>query len=178
MSIQPWKILESTYLRPRIRLDKCEVSNGKIFEPMVFEFRPWANVLALTKDQEAVLVKQYRHGVQHILLELPGGIVDEDENSLDGAKRELLEETGYTTSDIVEVGKLYTNPAIQTNTMYCFLALDVEKVAERKLDEIEELEVHLVPLEELIAMAKRGEFPHALQVAALFHSLAYMNRIS
>jgi len=178
MPIKPWKILESSYLRTRIRLDKCELPNGKIFEPMVFEFRPWANVLALTKDQEAVLVKQYRHGVQDVLLELPGGIVDDDENPLDAGKRELLEETGYTTSSIVEVGKLYPNPAIQTNTMYCFLALDVEKVAAQKLDETEELEVHLVPLEELIAMAKRGEFPHALQVAALFHSLAYMNRIN
>lgn len=177
MPIKPWKILESSYLRSRIRLDKCEVSNGKVFEPMVFEFRPWANVLALTKDRTAVLVKQYRHGLQEILLELPGGIVDDDENPLDAAKRELLEETGYSTPNIIQVGELYPNPAIQTNTLYCFLALGVEKVAAQKLDETEDLEVHLVPLEELIAMAKRGEFRHALQVAALFHCLAHMDRI-
>jgi ADP-ribose pyrophosphatase len=177
MSIKPWKILESTYLRPRFRIDKCEVASGVVFEPMVLEFHPWANVLALTKNNEAVLVKQYRHGIQDILLELPGGIVDENENPLDGAKRELLEETGYTTSRMVQVGRLYPNPAIQMNTMYCFLALDVEKVAVQKLDESEDIEVHLIPLDELIGMAKRGEFPHALQVAALFHSLAYMDRI-
>src|SRR5688572_17208927 len=153
MSIKPWKILESTYLRPRFRIDKCEVANGAVFEPIVFEFHPWANVLALTKNKEAVLVKQYRHGVQDVLLELPGGIVDNDENPLEGARRELLEETGYAASDIVEVGKLYPNPAIQSNIMYCFLALDVEKVAVQKLDESEDIEVHLVPLDELIAIA-------------------------
>jgi ADP-ribose pyrophosphatase len=177
MPIEPWKILESSYLRPRIRVDKCELPNGKVFEPMVFEFRPWANVLALTKDREAVLVRQYRHGVQEILLELPGGILEDGEEPSDGVKRELLEETGYGTSGMIQVGKLYANPAIQTNTMYCFLALDVEKVADQKLDETEELEVQLVPLEELIAMVKRGEFLHGLQVAALFHCLAYMDRI-
>src|SRR3989304_5703220 len=101
MPIKPWKILESTYLRPRIRVDKCEVANGKVFEPTVLEFRPWANVLALTRNNEAVLVKQYRHGVRDILLELPGGIVDDDENPLDAVRRELLEETGYSTSNIV-----------------------------------------------------------------------------
>jgi len=177
MPIKPWKILASTYLRPRIRVDTCELPNGKIFEPMVFEFRPWANVLALTKDNEAVLVKQYRHGVQEILLELPGGILEDEEDPLDGVRRELLEETGYSTSNIVEVGRLYANPAIQTNSMYCFLALDAEKVGDQNLDETEDLEVHLVPLEELVAMAKRGDFPHALQVAALFLCLAHMDRI-
>ena len=72
---------------------------------------------------------------------------------------------------------MYPNPAIQTNTMYCFLALDAEKVTGQSLDDGEDIEVHLVPLDELLEMMKRGEFPHALQVAALFHSLAYLNRI-
>jgi len=61
--------------------------------------------------------------------------------------------------------------------MYCYLALDVEKAGEQHLDDGEDIEVHLVPLDELIAMTKRGEFPHALQVAALFHAFAYMDRI-
>ena len=97
---------------------------------------------------------------------------------MDGVKCELLEETGYTSSNIIQVGEFYPNPAIQTDTMYCFLALDVEKVSSQKLDDAEEIEVHLVKLDELIEMTKRGEFSHALQVAALFHALAYMKRIT
>jgi ADP-ribose pyrophosphatase len=62
--------------------------------------------------------------------------------------------------------------------MYSFLALDVEKVADPHLDDGEDLEVHLVSLDELIAMTRRGEFLHALQVATLFRALLYMGRVS
>ena len=94
-----------------------------------------------------------------------------------GRKRELLEETGYASENIVEVGKFFPNPSIQSNLMYAYLALDVEKVAGQHLDDAEEIEVFPTPLDEVIRMAKSGEFPHALQVAVLFHVLAYLNRI-
>lgn len=177
MPIRPWKILGSSYLRPRFRVDQCELPTGKTFEPVVFEFRNWAVVIALTKDKEVVMIRQYRHGIQEVLWEFPGGVVEDGENPSDGVRRELLEETGYSVSNLVEVGKYYPNPALQTNSMYCYLASDAKKVSGQTLDDAEEIEVHLVPLEELITMAERGEFSHALQVAGLFHALAYLDRI-
>jgi 8-oxo-dGTP pyrophosphatase MutT (NUDIX family) len=177
MSIQPWKVLESSYFRPRFRLDKCELSNGKFLDAIVFEFRAWANIVAITKNREVVLIRQYRHGVQEVLWEIPGGVVEDGEAPLDGVKRELLEETGYTASEFIQVGELYPNPALQTNTVYCFLALNAEKVTGQRLDDGEDIEVHLVPLDDLIAMVRRGEFPHALLVATLFHVLAHLDRI-
>ena len=177
MSITPWKILESKYIRPRVRIDKCKLPSGKIFEPMVFEFRRWANVVALTETNEVVMIRQYRHGVQEIVWEFPGGIVEDGESVEEGARRELLEETGYNASTLVEVGRINPNPANHTNTLYAFLATGATLVQEQHLDEAEEIEVHLIPLDEVIAMAKRGEIPNALQVAVLFHVLAHMNRI-
>ena len=177
MALKPWKILESNYLRPRYRFDNVELPNGKVFEATALEFRAWASVLALTKKQEVVLVKQYRHGAQNVVWEFPGGVVEDGEDPLDGVRRELLEETGFTTSKIIEVGNFYANPALQTNLMYGYLAYDAEKTDVQKFDESEDIEVHLVPLDELIAMTKRGEFLSGLQVAVLFHALAYMNRI-
>ena len=177
MPIKPWKVLETSYFRPRFRIDKCELSNGNLLDATIFEFRAWANVLALTKNGEAILVRQYRHGVCDVLWEFPGGVVEDGEDPLEGAKRELLEETGYTTSNIIQIGQVYPNPALQTNTLHCFLALDVEKVSGQNLDDGEDIEVHLVPLDELVEMAKRGEFPHALMTAVLFSALAYMERI-
>lgn len=177
MSIKPWKVLESSYVYPKFRVDKCELPNGKFLDALILEFRAWANILALTRNQEVVLIRQYRHGVQEVLWEIPGGVVEEGEDPLEGIKRELLEETGYTAARFIQVGKLYPNPAFQTNTMYCFLALDAEKVTGQSLDDGEDIEVQLFPLDELIAMLRRGEFPHALQVAAMLQALAYLERI-
>ena len=74
MSLKPWKILESNHARPRIRIDKCELPNGKLLDATVMEFRSWANVVAITKDGKVVLVRQYRHGAEKEFLEFPGGI--------------------------------------------------------------------------------------------------------
>ena len=177
MPIKPWKVLETSYFRPRFRIDKCELPNGNFLDATIFEFRAWANVVALTKNGEVVLVKQYRHGVCEALLEFPGGIVEDGEDPAEGIRRELMEETGYAASDMILVGKVYPNPALQTNTLCCFVARDAEKVQEQNLDAGEDIEVHLVPLDELIAMAKRGQFPHALDIAVLFQALVCLDRI-
>ena len=178
MTLQPWKILESTYISQRIRIDKCSLPNGNLLDATIMEFRSWANILAITKDQQAVLVRQYRHGVERVLLELPGGIVEDGEDPLDGIKRELLEETGYASTNIIEVGRIYPNPAMQTNQLFCYLAFNAEKVDVQNLDGGEDIEIQLLPLDELIALVKNGEFPHALHVAVLFHALAYLKRIN
>jgi ADP-ribose pyrophosphatase len=178
MSLKPWKILESIHIRNRIRVDKCELPTGFLLDATILEYRTWANILAITKDQKVVLVRQYRHGVKDVLLELPGGIVEDGEDPLDGIKRELLEETGYAASNIIEVGRLYPNPAIQTNLLYCFLAFNAEQMDIQHLDDGEEIEVQLVPLDELVTKTKNGEFLHALNIAVLFQAFAHMNRIA
>lgn len=174
MPIKPWKVLETSYFRPQFRIDKCELGNGNLLDATIFEFRSWANIVPLTKDNEVILVEQYRHGICEVLWEFPGGVVEDDEEPLEGARRELLEETGYTTSNLLEIARLYPNPALQTNTLYCYLALDVEKTGIQYLDAGEDIEVHLVPLDELVGKAKRGEFPHALMTAVLFSALAHL----
>jgi 8-oxo-dGTP pyrophosphatase MutT (NUDIX family) len=181
MPIKPWKILDSKYLYKTngvaLRIDQCEMSTGNIFEPYVLECGAWVNVVALTKNREVILEKQYRHGVGKVMLEIPAGIMDDaDESPLQAAKRELLEETGYTSERFIQVGKVYPNPATHNNMTYSFLALDVEKVGQQSLDESEEIEVSWVPFDELISMAKNGGLPQALHVTALFFALAYLER--
>ncbi len=177
MTITPWKVLSSRHIHPRFRIDSCELPTGKHLEAIIFEFRAWANVLAVTQDHQAVLIRQYRHGVQDVMWEIPGGVVEDEEHPIEGVKRELLEETGYASANIIPLGKFHPNPALQTNTMFCYLALDAEKVADQHLDGAEEIEVHLVPLDEILPMIQRGEISHALQVAALFHALLYLEKI-
>jgi 8-oxo-dGTP pyrophosphatase MutT (NUDIX family) len=177
-NMKQWKILESTYLRPRFRLDQCELPNGKMLEALMLEFHTWANVVAITKDQKVVLVRQYRHGPRMDFLEFPGGVIEDDEDPLLGAQRELLEETGYKAAQVIETGRLYANPALQTNQLFCYVAFDAEKVETQNLDDGEDIEVELVSLDELIALCKEGKFLHALDVAVFFQALLYLQRIA
>ena len=178
MTLKPWKILESHHIHEHVRIDTCELPNGKLIDGFVVEFGPWVTIVALTREQQVVMVRQYRHGAQKVLLELPGGAMDAgDENPLQAARRELLEETGYTSDTFIQIGCVYPNPANQTNRIYSFLALNAEKVADQKLDETEEIELELKPLEAVIAMAKNGELLQSMQVSAMFFALAYLDRI-
>jgi ADP-ribose pyrophosphatase len=177
MSIKPWNILETKYLHPHIRLDRCELSNGYVLDYHLLEYDDEITVFALTRKQEVLLIKQYRHGVQQAILELPGGSVDEGETPLDAAKREMMEETGYSSETFIEVGCASPNPAIYTNKIYFFLAIDVERIGEQNIHDAGNIEVSLLPLEEVIAMAKQGTLVHALNISALFFVLGYFHRV-
>jgi ADP-ribose diphosphatase len=177
MTIKPWRVLESSYLKKNVRIDKCETSNGKIIEPLVLEYGTWVTIVALTKQQEVLLIRQYRHGAGKILLELPGGGVGIDEEPRIAAKRELLEETGYASNNIIEVGRVSPNPASHTNLMYAYLALDVQKIGNQSLDETEEIEVFPTPLDKVILMVKNGELLQSLHVSSFLFALYHLNRI-
>jgi 8-oxo-dGTP pyrophosphatase MutT (NUDIX family) len=178
MTIKPWKILESHQIHKNVRIDKCELPNGMVIDGFVLEYRDWVTVIALTKQQEMVLVRQYRHGAQKVILELPGGAMDaEDQSPMQAARRELLEETGYASDTFIQIGCVSPNPANQTNLIYSFLALDAEKVGGQHLDSTEDIEVVLKPLDEVIRMAKKGELLQSMQVSAVFFALAYWDRI-
>jgi ADP-ribose pyrophosphatase len=180
MAVRPWKILSSKYIHKNVRIDECELADGKTISGFVLDYGvDWVTVVALTKDDDVVMIRQYRHGIQRTILELPGGAMDpEDSNAEAAARRELLEETGYTSGHFIEIGNVYPNPANQTNRVHSFLALQAEKISDQDLDDTEEIEVELKPLELVIGMAKTGELVQSMQVSAIFFTLAYLNRIA
>jgi ADP-ribose pyrophosphatase len=178
MTIEPWEILGSKHLFPDVRVDRCKLPNGQILEPLVLEYKPEVTILALTGKQEVILVREYRHGVQETITQLPGGIVDEGQSPLVTARRELLEETGYQSDTIVEIGHVNPNPANYSHTMYAFLALDAKQAPDPNLDEADRIECFPVPFDTVIEMAKRGELIHSLTISTLFFALAYLGRIT
>jgi 8-oxo-dGTP pyrophosphatase MutT (NUDIX family) len=131
------------------------------------------NVIALTSDNEIVLVRQYRFGTASYTLELPGGLVDPDESLVKAAERELEEETGYTCGEkLIPLGKIGQNPVFMDSYVHHFLALDVKLTKQQTLDAGENIEVILMPLEELKFRWQKGEIEHPHSVNAL---LRYFN---
>jgi len=155
----------------KVREDSCKrESDGKAGSFFVIESPDWANVIAITKQNEVVLIEQFRHGIEKSILEIPGGMVDDGEVAEAAAKRELLEETGYSSDNWIFLGKSYPNPAIQNNTIHHYLARDCEKTEEPCFDEHENIAVRLASPAEVEDSIRNGEFSHSLAVTA-FHYL-------
>ena len=172
-TIKEWKVLESEYLvrRPWLtaRRDRLELPDGRIIpEYYVLEYPVWVNVIAITKDGQFVMERQYRHAARKISLELPCGVMEEGETPLEAAQRELLEETGFGGGQWKKLMELSPNPSAMSNTTHCFLAIGVEKIAEQYLDETEELSVLFMTKEEVKRMLNENQICQALMVAPLY----------
>ena len=126
----------------------------------------WVNVIAVTDDRRFVLVRQFRHGIRQVTLEIPGGMVDPDESPTEAAVRELEEETGYVGRQVRQLGCVWPNPAIQTNRCYTFLIENAKREAEPRPDPYERIEVSTRPLDDIPELISSGAIRHALVVAA------------
>ena len=168
-----WKVLKSEYLfrRPWLtaRRDKCELPDGRIMdEYYVLEYPTFINVVAVTKDDEMVLVRQYRHGLGRTCFELVAGCAEDGEDPMEAAKRELMEETGFTGGEWSEQMCFTCNASSMNNLSHSFLAIGVERTETQHLDATEDIEVYTFPKEEVKAMLLRGEFMQASMIAPLY----------
>lgn len=159
----------------RVRRDRAvRESDQKESDFYVIESPDWINVIALTQENEFVLIEQFRHGAEEMHLELPGGLIDKGEEPLQAAMRELAEETGFTSSQWHLLGSSRPNPAIQNNTIFHFLALDCAKSVSTSFDENENISTTLASSDEVKELLRTGQMNHSLVVAAFqyyeFHS--------
>jgi len=171
-----WKIVSSEYLVRypyfTARKDKCITPEGKIIEQYyVVELSATVCALAMTEHNEAIMVKQYRHPVGEVLLELPGGFIDANESPEIALARELKEETGYEFATIEMVGKIAANPGVLDNFTYLFLARGGRQTAIQSLDHNEEMEVVKIPLPEVKQLLLENKIIQSLHANCIFYAL-------
>jgi ADP-ribose pyrophosphatase len=132
-----------------------------------FDSCDWANIVPITPEGRVVLVRQFRVGLDDFVIETPGGMVDpSDASPLEAARRELREETGYESENIVPLGRTHPNPATQNNSIWFFAAFGVRKIGEQRLDPGEDIELEIVDLAEADRMIAEGRISHALVLNA------------
>ena len=178
-SVKPWAQLDDRLLQKTRVFDlhakRMRAPNGS-YEGDFYYLRTadWVNVIALTENEELILIEQFRHGISLPTLECPGGMLDPgEEDHLAAAKRELEEETGYVARSIVPIGMVHPNPALLNNRCFFYAAEHATLTKPQHLDDSEDITVRLVPLNEMPKLIAAGQITHAMVINAFYFFSEY-----
>jgi 8-oxo-dGTP pyrophosphatase MutT (NUDIX family) len=151
-----------------VRLNKNKSPRtGKIHEFQVLNSPDWVAIIPVTPNNELVMVKQYRHGIEQLSLEPPGGLVKDGQTPEQSAIEELEEETGYRAKAFHLLGWMHPMPAILTNRFYVYLAEDATPTGILNPEETEEIETLLVPVSQIVDYIRDGKITCSVMIAAL-----------
>lgn len=169
MPVESWEILESKVLYEtnvfRLKREVCKHPRTQVTHPFfVIDVDDWVNVLPITDEGEVLLLRQWRHGIKDFCTEIPGGMADPGERPEQAAERELREETGYGFRELVPLGSVTANPAIQSNRCWLFVAVGARPDGVATPEETEDIETFTVPLAEALAMVDDGRIDHTMVI--------------
>jgi 8-oxo-dGTP pyrophosphatase MutT (NUDIX family) len=175
--IANWQILDSSYSFTcpwlKVRKDVVLLPNGvEIPDFYITETPNWVNIIAITTEGKFIMEEQYRHGIQKVCFELCAGMVDEGESPIDAAKRELLEETGFSCGNWMDFGMSVPNASGSTTKCYHFLATDVLFRNKPKPEATEDIKIHLLTEQEVIKLMHDGHITEAVMLAPLWRYFA------
>lgn len=171
-----WTIDSSEYVVDdqfmRLRVDSCTTpQGGKVDKYYVLEYRDWVNCIAIDADENAIMLKHYRHSVRKYLSEFVGGGIETEDASPEAtARRELEEEAGYTGGTLYHIGTGYANPASHTNKVYAFLAVGGKIDREQNLEVGESIIIDTIPFQTVLEQMRAPEtiYP-SICIATMFY---------
>jgi ADP-ribose pyrophosphatase len=174
-----WRVLERRVLIDRspwyrIEEQRIQLPDGRVVDGFPrMELRDYSIVVALTPAGDLLTQRAYKHGVGHETLDLVAGLIEDGEDPLRAAQRELLEETGYQGDQWSALGSYVVNSNYGSGRMHAFIARGVARVAEPNSGDLEDLELVLRPLAHAIEDLRAGRFELLSAAAAL--ALAYVH---
>ena len=134
-----------------------------------------AAIVPIQADGTILMLSQYRHAIGHRIWEIPAGTLDPDEDPEYCAKRELVEETGFSAREWVKLGEITPLPGYSNERIHLYLARQLE-AATQKLDEDEILDVHQRPFDEVIEMVDNGQIMDAKSICGILFAKRWLNR--
>jgi len=171
--MRPWRTVARRTLLSRppwmeVGEEQVELPDGREIDGFLWiRSRDFVAMVAVTERDEVILVRSYKHGTRTVSLAVPAGYIEEGEEPLAAAKRELHEETGYASEDWTSLGRYVVDGNYGVATEHIFLARAARKVSEPASGDLEEMEVVPVPLAEISAYLRRGEVVQLSSAAAL-----------
>ena len=152
----------------KVQKDVVKLSTGKIID----DYHMWKNndvalIVAMTSDKKILLEKQYKHAADDLVIEVPAGFSDDNEDTIETAKRELLEETGYIGEEPILLGSLMNNPTKELGKTNVYLINNAHRISEPSLDSTEDIEVAEYTLEEVLTMIDSGTIITSGTIAAI-----------
>jgi 8-oxo-dGTP pyrophosphatase MutT (NUDIX family) len=171
MGVERWSQIEEELVADMrifqlVRLSARSPRTGQLRDLARVHAGDWVNVIPVTDDGQVVLVRQYRHGVDEITLEIPGGLIDAGETPLEAARRETQEETGFSGGNLISLGVVQPNPAFIDNRCHSFLLEGCRRTHDLALDDGEDIEVVSYPLARISTLIAEGAIRHALVICA------------
>lgn len=148
-------------------------SSGVCGDYIVMDAPDWVIVIP-EKENTFLMVKQWRHGINSLSIEFPGGVIDKGEKPEHAAKRELEEETGCKTEELIKIGEVSPNPALFNNRVHVFLARKLISTGVQHLDNDEFINFIELPKQEVMDGMGTEQFPHGIMGTALMFYLKYI----
>jgi len=165
------KVLKKTLLHQarvfKLIRENITLPNGTTVDLDIIRHPGAAAMVALKDEKSLVMVRQYRHAVGGYIWEIPAGTLDPGESPRECAKRELIEETGYSAEHWQELGAIIPVPGYSDEKIHIFLATDL-RAAHQDLDPDEILDVREVPFEKAFEMIEKGEIIDSKTISSLF----------
>ncbi|MBD3360906.1 NUDIX domain-containing protein [Candidatus Peregrinibacteria bacterium] len=172
-------ILDNEFFK--ITKDSYRKKNGSIVKSYYTIHRPEVAVIcAITKKNEIILIRQYRHPVKNIDLELPAGYIENHENNIRlAAERELLEETGYAVEKMIKIQTSYASAGLMSNKINFFIGFNAKKIKKPELDESEEImEVFATAWDKTIELLEKEEIKDMASVTGILLAKRYLEKIN
>lgn len=157
-----------------VRQDQVRMPDGKLAKLDIVDHQGAVTLVPVDEERRIWFIRQYRHAAGRVLLELPAGVMETDEQPETSAQREIREEIGMAAAQLKKIGEFFLAPGYSTEYMLVYLATEIYPDPLQG-DEDEFISIEKIPVDQALQMARAGQIQDAKSLAALFLALPHLS---